>query len=476
MKFTCSVLSETEKGIIHTESLEILANVGAKFLSEKALNILAANGAKVDRETKIATIPKEMVDQALDTTPKSFVLGARNPEHDYAMPSSYTGYILDGAATFANDFKSGERRYAVLEDLKSSFRIFEELELAALVWPNVAVNDFPSNSMGIRTFLAAFEHTSMHVQHELLHPAEVPYLVEALTAILGSEDQIKARKICSGIYCTIPPLVHDDAMADAYLEAIQFHFPITVLPMPACGTTGPASLYSNISVANAEALSAFVLFQMANPGTPMIYGTAVGNVDFARAGFLVGSPEMALMNSALCEMARFYGLPNTQAACSSDAKAPGSQAIMEKVITNLPAVLGGADLIVGMGEVETANLLVLEQILVDHEIAMMCKRIKDGVDISPAKNYMGDVAKAGPAGHYLNFDSTLKACRSDEFFTPVLGDRSTFEEWEASGRPEIYSRARTKVEEILATPQKYPLPEKICAKFETMMKQADDEL
>jgi trimethylamine:corrinoid methyltransferase-like protein len=60
------------------------------------------------------------------------------------------------------------------------------------------------------------------------------------------------------------------------------------------------------------------------------------------------------MNGALCEMSCDYNLPNTQSAGSTDAPDGGSQAILEKVITALPAVMSGPDLIVGVGEIESA--------------------------------------------------------------------------------------------------------------------------
>ena len=73
----------------------------------------------------------------------------------------------------------------------------------------------------------------------------------ALKAVLGSEQAIKERKIFSVCYCTIPPLTHDEDMCEAYLELAKFHVPILPYPMPAPGSTGPASLYSDIAVANA---------------------------------------------------------------------------------------------------------------------------------------------------------------------------------------------------------------------------------
>ena len=72
--------------------------------------------------------------------------------------------------------------------------------------------------------------------------------------------------------------------------------------------------------------------------------------------------------------------------------------------------------------------------------------------------------------------NTLTACRSSEFMMPALCDRSTYEEWASLGRPDIYDRARDRVEEILASPQKNPLPDDVIGKLEEIMRKADEEL
>jgi trimethylamine--corrinoid protein Co-methyltransferase len=125
MKTQCQFLSEDEQVRVHEKSINILEQVGIKFLSDKALKTLEKNGAKVDYSEKLAKIPREMVDQALKTSPKSFVLGARNPEFDVAYPSEHTGYVLDCGGVFTYDYKSGERRYSTLEDCEQAFRVFE---------------------------------------------------------------------------------------------------------------------------------------------------------------------------------------------------------------------------------------------------------------------------------------------------------------------------------------------------------------
>lgn len=475
MRTMCRYLSDSERERIHSDSLKILADVGVRFMSDKAVGILRKNGAKVEGD-KVVKIPRAMVEEALRRAPKQFTLGARNPEHNFRMPSDWTGYTLDGEATFAIDFKSGERRNGRSEDLVTSLKIFEELPLGTVIWPNVMMSDVPLNSANIRATCLSLMNCSKHIQHELHDPVEVPFLVEALAAVLGSEQAVKDRKLFSVCYCTIPPLTHDAAMCDTYLELAEFGVPILPYPMPACGSTGPASLYSNIAVANAESLSALVLFQFAKAGTPIIYGHATGVMNFASGGFVQGAPESNLLNCGLGEMARFYGLPNTQAGCLTDAKSPGPQAMIDKMISTLPLVLSGVDVINGIGEIETSQLLIQEQIVVDHEIAMICKRMKDGIDVSDAKDLYADVTRVGPGGHFLMEESTVEACRSDEFLRTTLMDRSTHDQWLELGRPDVYAKARDRVEAILAEPQRNPLPDSVIGKLEDIIRRADAQL
>ena len=127
MRTQCRFLSEDEQSKVHEKSIRILEEVGVKFLSDKALQVLKKNGARVDYSEKLAKIPRDMVEQALETAPKSFVPGARNPEFDVAYPSAHTGYVLDGGGVFTYDYKKGERRDSTLEDCEKAFRVFEEI-------------------------------------------------------------------------------------------------------------------------------------------------------------------------------------------------------------------------------------------------------------------------------------------------------------------------------------------------------------
>jgi trimethylamine--corrinoid protein Co-methyltransferase len=133
-------------------------------------------------------------------------------------------------------------------------------------------------------------------------------------------------------------------------------------------------------------------------------------------------------------------------------------------------------LIQGPGALDTSNMMSLEQIVLDDEIARMCQRLKDGVDVSSEKNYFEDIVEVGPGGHFLGQRNTRNAVRSSEFLEPALADRNPFNQWVALGRPDLYDKARVKVEEILASPQKNLLPDDVIGKLDNIMRKADEVL
>jgi trimethylamine--corrinoid protein Co-methyltransferase len=373
------------------------------------------------------------------------------------MPSSYSALNLDGCGVNMLDYKTGNKRAATLQDIADSARIFEEIDLGRVLWPPVSPCDAPKGARSIVSTGTAYLNTSKHIQDEVKSIKEVHYVIEMAKAILGSMEEVKKRKIYSVTYCTVAPLAHDGEMLEAVMELTKYEAPVLIYPMPACGSTGPASLYSNIATANAEALSSIVLFQLNNPGTPLIYGAALGVINMRNGIFLEGAPETALQLTAMGEMGKFYNLPTIIAGCLTDAKEPGMQSVLEKLLTTMPLVMAGIDVVQGIGLIESSMTMSLEHIVIDGEIGNLCKRMRDGVDVNQEKNYFEDINAVGQEGHFLKQKTTKAAIRSSEFFTPELCDRGSYDEWISLGSPDMFSNAHKKVEKILSSEIKNPM-------------------
>ncbi len=476
MRYEAAFLSADEQARVHETSLRILADIGIRVHGDVALPLLAEAGAEVDAEGGLVKIPPSMVEAALAAAPRSFVLGARNPLHDYAVPSPVTRFAMDGTAAFTRDFTTGERRYGTRQDIVDAMRVFGSCDLSVMGWPPVAANDRPVATRPLHEFAAMLTSTSKHGQHELHRRNQAPYLGAIISALAGGEDRARERHEASLIYCPVAPLVHDGPMLDAYLDLGEWDVPVCVLPMPVPGTTGPAALLGNIALANAEALSSLVIFQLAHPGRPVMYGSAVGSMDFRTGAFLAGTPEMGIQSAALTTMGRFYGLPTMGAGCATDAHDIGPEACIEKLITMLPSVSAGADIVVGYGELDGDQTLVLEQILVDNELAHLVLRMVEGVDGREGAELYEDIAEIGPGGNFLALQATRRAARSGEFYEPALIGRASYDAWHTLGKPTMYDRARTRVREILDGPMVDPVPDATLAEVDRILAAADAEL
>jgi trimethylamine--corrinoid protein Co-methyltransferase len=475
MRYDARFLSDDDVTRVHEASMRLLAEVGVRFHGERALPLLRDAGASMDDATATVRISRELVEGTLARAPRSVVLGGRDPGYDYALPSPVSRYALDGTAAFARDLETGERRYGTRRDIELGCRVFETTELGVMAWAPVAASDMPSGSRAIHEFATMLRACAKHGQHELHHREQAPFLAAALLAIFG-EATLRERHPASLIYCPVAPLVHDGPMLDAYLDLGDLDVPVMTMSMPVPGTTGPASLLGNIALANAEALSSLVVFQLAHPGRPVIYSSAVGTMDFRSGAFLAGTPEVGIQSAALTTMGRWYGLPTTTTGCVSDAHDVGAEAIAEKLLTMIPPVSAGADIIVGYGEIDGDQTLVLEQVLVDDELARFVARLYEGVDMADDAERFEDVLAAGPGGDFLFMESTRRAARGGEFVQPRIHGRQSRDAWLDAGRPTIYDRARERVREILAAPPAHPLPDAVAADLDRILVEADRAL
>ncbi|MCX8062930.1 MAG: trimethylamine methyltransferase family protein, partial [Anaerolineales bacterium] len=68
------ILSREDVQKIHEATLEIIESVGVRFPSQKALDILEAHQAKVDRQTMIAKIPGHIIEEYLSKAPPIYTI------------------------------------------------------------------------------------------------------------------------------------------------------------------------------------------------------------------------------------------------------------------------------------------------------------------------------------------------------------------------------------------------------------------
>lgn len=470
MKPTLSVLDREGVEQIHRAALELLRDVGVRFDSEIAEDLLREAGHSVDPDTRAVHFVPELVEQSLTQLPSSVLLAGRDEKRDVVLGSGVVHTCNDGQGTFMIDPETGLRRPSTLADVVMSTRISDALEGLDYHWPPLVPGDVPDSVRTLTETAIAFMHTTLHVQHEIKHPEEVPHLLDMLDAILGDHRRHAERPIFSVTCCTVSPLRHEGEMTDACIELARNFVPICLMPMPLAGATAPVTLAGTLTMAAAEFISGAVLYNLARPGAAMILGGGASILDMRTGLYSAGAPELSLLNIALTQIGRHIGVPVMNQGLVSDAKTPGTQAAFEKAVNGTSAFMAGCDVVNGLGLLDSNQLMALEQLLIDDEMARMLRRATRGFEVDPEHCMLDLAREVGIGGHYLGQRRTLEYLRKGEHFQPTLAFRGSYEAWQERQYNEVEA-AREEAKRLLKEHEVAPLgPEVEKALGETVMR------
>lgn len=143
----------------------------------------------------------------------------------------------------------------------------------------------------------------------------------------------------------------------------------------------------------------------------------------------------------------------------------------EKTLTGMTTMLAGSSIIYGPGMLESGMTFDPAQLVIDDEIVAMTRFLKRGVAVNDATTAIEEIIAVGPAGNFLERESTLKGFR--ELTSPQLLDRKVREAWEADGSPDFYLKARARAKQILAEHEVEPLDGDVLTEIRSIVADAD---
>jgi trimethylamine---corrinoid protein Co-methyltransferase len=394
-------LGEDQLDQLQAATLRILEEVGVKFPSEMALEILADNGAKVDKASQVVRFPPDLVRRALSSAPRYFTMGARVPEYDLHLADGVTWFTTDGCGIETIDFDTRVQRPSRKSDVAEMARVADYLPSVGFYWPMVSAQDH-GRTAPLHEVDAAFNNTVKHVQSETVMGA-VParYAVEMATVIAGSREELRRRPPFSDLICTIAPLVQDDAGIESALVLAEAGIPVGFLAMPTLGTTAPATMAGAFAVGDAEVISGAVLLQLAYPGTPVFHSIMQAWADPRNGNYVTYSVD-SRTRYAPVEMAHHWGLPSLGACFGTDSPAAGTwQAAAEVVLDPVLAGLTSPEIVTGMGLNRTYTLLYPEGLILDDDIYQRARHALLAEEVTDETLALDVIANVGPGGHFL---------------------------------------------------------------------------
>ena len=412
------ILSPSELDTLKKGTYQLLAEVGVKYPSEKALKIFTDHGADVDWESCIVRIPPDLVDKAMSTAPRDIVLGGREPRFDLTLDGSKSYLTTDGCGVHVIDLHTREKRASGKADVAMMARISDALPMVSFFWPMVSAQDF-GKTAPLHECHAGLTNTLKHVRGgTTVHPDLAPAIVDMATVVAGSEKERRLRPpVCANI-CTIAPMAQDAHGIETALVYAEAGIPISFMAMPTMGSTAPASVLGAIVQGDAESVSAMVLMQLAYPGTP-VFHSIITSLMNPRTGGYIGDMPLPVRFIAV-QMAHAWDVPSLGGGSfSSDAPDIGWESAFQAGFGGSQIPLAGGDLCGYLGLMNSSMVIYPEQIMLDAEIAMNVYETYKAFEFKDLDINLDVIKKVGPQGHYLREKHTRTHMR-DFHYSPFF--------------------------------------------------------
>lgn len=440
---------------IHSASLRILNEAGIVVHHDEALELLNKAGAYTDAGGR-TYLSDALVERAIQTAPSRVTVYNRLGEPAMFLEDSNT-YFGTGSDTLNYiDPASGERRPWNSGDVAAAVRLIDCLPQLDFVMSNGLLSDVDKR-MIYRTQYALMLKNSAKPQVIIAEDkSTVEDIFAMAAAAVGGREKLMHQPLFA-LYCEpTSPLQFPFESVDKLLSAAELKIPVNFACGALAGASTPVTVAGTVAQANAEALCGLVIHQLKNTGAPFLYGYGDSPLDMRTMQAVYAVPHALLLQGALCDLARFYGLPSWGYAGCSSSKAFDEQAVVEATMFTLMGALQGCNLMHDVFYIESGRTGSLELLVMNNEVISRVRELLRGVNTSPEYMAVEAVKRVGPGGNFLGDEHTVRHFR--ETWQADTSDFNSYDAWVGSGSKTMGDRIREKIARLTSTHQPVPLP------------------
>ena len=477
MKPRIQLLSADLIGRILGEAFELLMNPGVRVGSAPVVELLRSAGVEVGVAASdgVARIPEPLVRQCLASAPRDFYLYNRQGEKAVHYGGDDVHFDPGSCCVQMLDPDTLEARPSETRDLVRIVQVTETLPQFAAQSTAVVCSDSdaPSAIGDLYRLFVVLRHSDKPVVTGSFSAAGLEGMIDLLVADSGSRDKLRQEPRAVFDVCPSPPLNWSEFGSHNLLDLARAGVPAEIVAMPLAGGTAPVTLAGSVTQHAAEVLAGITLHQLAGPGSPVVWGGAPAIFDMRTGGAPMGAVETAMLNMACAEVGKHLGLPTHGYLVATDSKFVDAQAGAESARSAMLGALAGINMISGAGMLESLACHSVEKLVIDAESIASAQRLVRGVEVRGESLATGMFAQTGLSGEFLKLKETRALFRQEQYLPSPVIDRSA----RGSEPPrDVFTRARTRVDELVSKYRKPSLPEDVLRKFQAIVaREADRE-
>jgi trimethylamine--corrinoid protein Co-methyltransferase len=448
-------MGEAECRRIHLATLEVLERVGVDVHDEKAREILADGGARVDGLR--VRIPEYRVEAALRQAPRRMTLYDRNGRVAMRAQDYRTYYGGGSDCLHVLDHRTGERREPTLADVKDAARLMDalpELDFVMSLFLPKDVNQQIYDRYQMEVMLNNATKPIVYVTPDF---EGCQAAVEMCEAVCGGAEAFQRKPFAACYINVTSGLVANEEALQKCMFLAEKGLPMMYIPLNAGGVNSPSTTAGCMATMNAGILLGVVLAQLINPGTPVaVPGWNGGPYNLKT---MVGNYVLADEQGVPTTMGRYYELPVFGLGGSTDSKLLDMQCGFETTVSLMTALLHGANIVHDVGFMDSGLQGSLQLLVMANEFIGFLRAATRGVPVDEETLALDMVEELGPTGDYLQHPHTMRHVR-EPFYSDLM-HKGVYAQWEKRGRKSMEQLAAEKVDQILETHHAEPLAEDV---------------
>ncbi len=432
------VLSEDAMATLDRGWRRLMTEIGVEFMDDRALELFRAAGQRVEDHTVF--LDPDFVLEQVAKAPREFDVQARNPAHNLHIGGDSMAF---GAVYGPPFVRQGDvRRDATMSDFRNFTMLAQSFPVLDSAGGIICEpNDTPLDSRHLDMTYALQTLTDKVYMGNVVSGVNAADTLAMTSILFGSREAIEETPATISLINCNSPLRWDDRMLEAQFEYSAAGQPVVLTPFILMGAMSPVTIPAALVQQIVEALSGIALSQLIRPGTPVIFGSFLSNIDMQSGSPTFGTPESGIGLLCTGQIARHFGLPFRTGGGLTSSQVADAQAGYEALMTLMPTFLAGANWVMhAAGWLEGGLVAGYEKFIVDIELLQMLRHEFTPMEIDEASMAFGAHEEVGHGGHFLGAMHTMERFRTC-FYRPLLSSSENFERWTRNGGNDANARA-----------------------------------
>ena len=438
------------------EAYQLLEKPGVKIQSKAARQLLGDAGARIDDASEVVHIPSRIIDTALKSIPRSFVLYDRHCNARINYKDDIVHFDPGSSGVHILDPETLSHKPSTTNDLVRLVKVAEMLPQYDAQSTAVVCNEVPKQIGDLYRLYIVLLYSKKPIITGAFAITTLQSMIDMLAMFSGGRQALAEKPRAIFDVCPSPPLIWSEFGAQNLIDLARAKIPAQIISMPLAGAASPVTLLGSVVQHASECLSGMAIHQLVHPGAPIVWGGAPAIFDMRKGTTPMGAIETAMIDIAYTQTGKYLGLPTHTYLGASDAKIVDAQSGMESGISAVLGALAGINMISGAGMLDFLACHSPEKLVVDAEAIAMAQHLLSGIQVHTDTLATDMFEGIDFKGNFLKQKITRQLFSKEQYLPSPVIDRDTYRGWQEAGSLDTFDRARNRVQQLLV---EYSIPD-----------------